>query len=150
RATERKTVKRSRSIGRSLGWLSIFSSSTALLAASLALLFFQLQEVKNSLLLRLETVSDLMAFNIAAAVDFNDAEAAKAMLDSFQTRPAVLAAGVVVNGRIFALYTRDHAPLTRSIDVQRTAAGHQFGTHDLTIYRPITSTGRQLGMLFIR
>ncbi|HXA17434.1 MAG TPA: ATP-binding protein [Thermoanaerobaculia bacterium] len=136
------------SIGRSLGWLSIFSSGTALLAASLALLFFQLQEVKSSLLLRLETVADLIAFNIAPAVDFNDVEAAKVMLGSLQTRPALLSAGVVVNGRIFAVYSRKGvAP--EGGDLRRVSAGHRFDDHELTVYRPISSQGRPLGTLFI-
>jgi signal transduction histidine kinase len=137
------------SIGRSLGWLSIFSSGTALLAASLALLFFQLQEVKSSQVLRLESVSDLIAFNLASAVDFNDAEAAKAMLGSLKTRPAVVSAGVVVNGRMFAVYGRKGATVPESGDLRTTSAGHRFDDHELTVYRPISSRGRPLGTLFI-
>src|SRR5258706_527117 len=137
------------SIGRSLGWLSIFSSGTALLAASLALLFFQLQEVKSSQVLRLETVADLIAFNIASAVDFNDAEAAKVMLGSLKTRPAVVSAGVVVNGRMFAVYSRMGATVPESGDLQTITAGHRFDEHELTAYRPISSGGRPLGTLFI-
>jgi signal transduction histidine kinase len=139
----------SSSIGRSLGWLSIFSSGTALLAASLALLFFQLQEVKSSLLLRLDTVADLIAFNIAPAVDFNDVEAAKGMLGSLKTRPALRSAGVVVNGRIFAVYSRNGVAVPESGDLQTTSAGHRFDDHVLTVYRPISSGGRPLGTLFI-
>jgi signal transduction histidine kinase len=139
----------SSSIGRNLGWLSIFSSSIALIAASLALLFFQLQEVKSSLVVRLETVAELIAFNIAAAVDFNDAEAAKTMLSSLKTRQAISSAGVVVNGRIFAFYSRDAAAAPRSEDLRTTSAGHRFGDRELTVYRPILSHGRPLGTLFI-
>jgi len=138
----------SRSIGRNLGWLSIFSSSIALLAASLALLFFQLEEVKSSLVVRLETVAELIAFNIAAAVDFNDAEAAKTLLESLKTRPQVLSAGVVVNGRIFAFYSRDgRAP--KSEDLRTTSKSHRFGAHEVAVYSPILSRGRRLGTLFI-
>jgi signal transduction histidine kinase len=137
------------SIGRRLGLLSVVSSGTAILAASLALLFFQLQEVRSNLLLRLETVADLIAFNIAAAVDFNDVEAAKTMLSSLGTRPAVLSAGVVVNGRMFALYSRRGAQVPEIGDLQTTSASHRFTNHELTVYRPISSDGRPLGMLFI-
>jgi signal transduction histidine kinase len=137
------------SIGRSLGWLSIFSSGTALLAASLALLFFQLQEVKSSLVVRLETVADLIAFNIASAVDFNDTEAARAMLGSLKTRPAVVSAGIVENGRIFAAYSRQGATVPEKSDLRTTSAGHRFDEHELTVYRPIVSEGRPLGTLFI-
>src|SRR5438128_7964841 len=94
----------SSSIGKKLAWLSVLSSGTALIAASLALLFFQLQEVRGSLLRRLETVADLIAFNSASAVDFNDTESANAELVSLKTRPEIVEARIVVNGRIFAAY----------------------------------------------
>src|SRR5712671_4929860 len=102
------------SIGRQLGWLSVVSSGAALLFASLALLFFQLQEVRSSSLLRLETVADLIAFNIASAVDFNDPQAATAMLTSLKARPELVSAGIAVNGRIFAAYARPGASLPES------------------------------------
>src|SRR5713101_5998296 len=92
------------SIGRQLRLLSILGSGTALLAASLVLLFFQLHEVRSSLLRRLGTVADLIAFNSAAAVDFNDAEAATTILGSLKTRPEIQSAGIAVNGRLFASY----------------------------------------------
>jgi len=139
----------SASIGRRLGWLSIFSSATALLAASVALLFFQLQEVKSSLVLRLETVADLIAFNVASAVDFNDAEAAKTMISSLKTRPAVVSAGIIVNGRMFATYRRKDVTASELGDLRIPPTGHRFGADELTVYRPVSSEGRPLGTLFI-
>jgi signal transduction histidine kinase len=138
------------SIGRSLGWLSIFSSSAALIAASLALLYFQLQEVKSNQVLRLETVGDLIAFNVASAVDFNDAEAAKIMISSLKTRPAVLSAGVIVNGRIFAVYRRKDVRGPETGERQGSSIGHWFGDDELTVSRPISAGGLPLGTLFIR
>ncbi|MEA2342993.1 MAG: hypothetical protein QOF63_1162, partial [Thermoanaerobaculia bacterium] len=137
------------SIGRQLGWLSVVSSGAALLAASLALLFFQLQEVRSSSLVRLETVADLIAFNIASAVDFNDPHAATTMLTSLKTRPAVVSAGIVVDGRIFAAYARPGASVPENGDLLMTSAGSRFKDQELTVYRPISSQGRPLGMLFI-
>lgn len=139
----------SASIGRRLGWLSIFSSATALLFASVALLFFQLQEVKSSLVLRLESVADLIAFNVASAVDFNDAEAAKVMLSAMKTRPSVISAGIIVNGRIFALYHRSGARAPGIGNPQTPLTGHQFGDDQLIVYRPISSEGRRLGTFFL-
>src|SRR6266481_4677002 len=139
----------SSSIGRRLGWLSVISSGAALLAASLALLFFQLQEVRGGLLRRLESVADLIAFNSAPAVDFNDAEAATSMLGSLKTRPEVVSAGIVVKGRVFAVYRHEHAKLPEGL-LQMATAGHRYTDHDLTVFRPISSEGRPLGMLFIQ
>ena len=137
------------SIGRQLGWLSAISSGAALLAASVALLFFQLQEVRSSSLLRLETVADLIAFNIASAVDFNDVQAATAMLGSLKTRTAVISAGVVVKGHVFAAYNRRGAKVLEGGDLLTKSAGYRFLDQELTVYRPIVSEGRRLGTLFI-
>jgi signal transduction histidine kinase len=139
----------SSSIGRKLGWLSVVSSGAALLAASVALLFFQLQEERSRMLRRLETIGDLIAFNSAAAVDFNDAEAANTMLRSLETRPDIVSAGIVVNGRMFAFYGEDLRSADRD-GLLRTTAGYQLTNDDLTVFRPISSHGRPLGTLFIR
>jgi len=139
----------SASIGRRLGWLSIFSSGTALLTASVALLFFQLQEVKSSQVRRLETIADLIAFNVAPAVDFNDAEAANVMISSLKTRPAVLSAGVIVNDRIFAVYHRPGATTPEVGGRQAPLTGYRFSNDALTVYRPVSSEGRRLGTFFI-
>ena len=137
------------SIGRQLRWLSILGSGTALLAASLALLSFQLHEVRGSLVRRLETVAELIAFNSAAAVDFNDAEAAATMLSSLKTRPEMISAGIVVKGHIFAVYRRRNAMLPDP-DLLHMRAGYRFTDHELIVVRPISSEGRLLGTLFIR
>jgi signal transduction histidine kinase len=139
----------SQSIGRRLGWLSVFSSGTALLAASVALLVFQLQEVKSNQVLRSETVADLIAFNVASAVDFGDTDAARTMISSLKTRKAVVSAGIVVNGRIFAAYSRKGATVPERGDLRTTVAGHRFSDDELTVYRPIVSEGRPLGTFFI-
>lgn len=139
----------SQSIGRRLGWLSVFSSGTALLAASVALLFFQLQEVKSNQVLRLESVADLIAFNVASAVDFGDSDAARTMLSALKTRPAVMSAGIVVSGRLFAAYGRKGATVPERGDLRTTVAIHRFSDDELTVYRPIASEGRPLGTFFI-
>jgi signal transduction histidine kinase len=140
----------SSSIGRKLAWLSVLSSGAALLAASLALLFFQLQEVRSGLLRRLETVADLVAFNSASAVDFNDAEAAKAILGSLKTRPEIVAAGIIVKDRFFAVYGGKRAGPPEHDHLLSLTTGYRFTDRDLTVVRPILSQGRLLGTLFIR
>jgi signal transduction histidine kinase len=143
-------MSRSLSIGSRLRLLSILTSGTALLAASLALLVFQLQEVRTDMLRRLETVADILAFNSAAAVDFNDADAATTMLAALKTRPGVLSAGIVARGNIFATYVREGAKLPEPALLQTASGGYRFTDRDLTVYRPVTSKGSALGTLFIQ
>jgi signal transduction histidine kinase len=132
--------------------VGIIGSGSALVAASLALLFFQLHEVRSGIVLRLGTVADLIAFNSASAVDFNDVESANTILGSLKLRPDVIAAGIVARGRIFALYRRpQNAPSESQLrDLLNTRAGYRFTDHDLTVFRPISSEGRLVGTLFIQ
>jgi signal transduction histidine kinase len=132
--------------------VGIIGSGTALIAASLALLFFQLHEVRSSLVRRLGGVADLIAFNSAPAVDFNDAESANAILGSLKTRPGVIAAGIVARGQIFALYRRPHDAPSKDdlLALPYTPGAYRFTNHDLTVFRPISSEGRLVGTLFIQ
>ncbi len=143
-------MARSLSIGSRLRLLSVLTSGTALLAASVALLFFQLQEVRTEMLRRLETVADIIAFNSAAAVDFNDADAATTMLAALKTRPGVVSAGIVARGNIFATYVRAGAKLPEAAALRPNSAGYRFTDQDLLVYRPVTSKGREFGTLFVQ
>ena len=136
----------SSSIGQKLARLSVVTSGAAVLAVSLALLFFQLQQERSAGLRRLESLADLFAFNCAAAVDFNDPEAATAMLNALKMRPEIESAGIVVNGRLFAHYGQP----TNVIGLAGERGGHRFTKGDLTVFRPISSSGRQLGTFYIR
>jgi len=139
----------SASIGRKLRWLSILSSGTAVLGVSVALLFFQLQHARTDLLRRLATLADLIALNSAAAVDFNDSDAATTMLGSLKVRPGIVGAAIVVDGHIFAMYRQRRArPLQR--DDLEPRNGYRFTGDDVTLFRPIVSEGRSLGTLLIR
>ncbi|HEV7488452.1 MAG TPA: ATP-binding protein [Thermoanaerobaculia bacterium] len=142
-------MARSSSIGRKLRWLSILSSGTAVLAVSVTLLFVQIQRARKDMVLRLGSVTELIALNSAVAVDFNDADAATALLSSLTTRPGVLTAAIVVNGRVFAIYRRADVSFPKGEDLQITN-GSRFTDHDVTVFRPIVSGGRSLGTLFIR
>jgi signal transduction histidine kinase len=138
------------SIGGKLRWLGIISSSSAVGVASLALLFFQLHYERDNMLRRLDAVADLIAFHSAAAVDFDDADAATATLAWLKTRPSVEFAGIVVNNRLFAQYGNMRMPPSEREEILRTKSGHRFTKQNLTVFRPISFRGRFLGTFFIR
>jgi signal transduction histidine kinase len=137
-------------IGQKLTRLSILSSVAALLAASVALLAYDLHEMRSRLVRQQGTVATIIALNSASAVDFNDPEAARTTLAPLKIRPSVVAAGIVVDGRLFSSYLRDQAkfpPIPTSFE---NAAGHRFTDDHLTVFHPIVSDGRRLGTLFIQ
>ena len=146
-----KTVSRSPSIGGWLRRLSLASSASALLAASLALLFVQVREQRNGIVRRYGTVADLLAFNVRAAVDFEDPESARRTLSSLAARREVSSAGIVVGERMFAAYSRKGPAEAVTIPAAlSTAPGHRLGDRMVTIWRPILARGRPLGILYVQ
>ena len=136
-------------IGRKLTWLSILSSGSALLAASLALFYFDLQHVRQELLVRMQTIGSIVAFNSASAVDFDDADAARTMLAALRTRPSIISAAIYVRGQLFASYARENeAPPPFS--ATQPLNGYRFTRDDLTVFVPIAAARRQLGTLVLR
>lgn len=138
------------SIGRKLTWLSTLSSAAALLAASLALIFYDRHDARRAMIQRLQTISAVIAFNSAAALDFNDADAAQGVLASLRTRPNVVSAGIFVDGKLFARYLRDTKQPGMTPPVLENERGHRFTDQYLFVFQPITSEARTLGTLYLQ
>jgi signal transduction histidine kinase len=138
------------SIGRKITWLSTLSSAAGLLVASLALIFYDLHDARLAMIQRLQTISAMLAFNSASALDFNDADAAGAVLASLKTRPSVVAAGILVNRKLFAKYLRDGKQPPAMANVLDSYGGYRFTGDYLFVFQPITLEARALGTLYVQ
>ena len=138
------------SIGRKLTMLSALSSAGGLLAASLALMFYDLHDAKRAMTQRLQTISGMVAYNSVSAVDFNDPDAAQNVLESLKTRPSVVTAGILVNGKLFASYRRDDSSQPQPLPAAIGAHGYHFTDDHLFVSQPITSEARHLGTLYLQ
>ncbi len=142
-------MRGSPSIGRKLTWITALSSATALLAAGLALVLYDLYEVRRALVARVRTVGDFVSISTSSALDFNDRDTATAMLSALKAEPAVVSAGILVDGTYFATYGRDGAPppVDRLPSIRE---GQAFTDRHLFVFQPITLQGRPLGTLMIQ
>jgi signal transduction histidine kinase len=142
-------MRGSPSIGRKLTWVTALSSATALLAAGLALVLYDLYEVRRALVARVRTVGDFVSISTSSALDFNDRDTATAMLSALKAEPAVVSAGILVDGTYFATYGRDGAP--PPVDrLPSMREGQAFTDRHLFVFQPITLQGRSLGTLMIQ
>jgi signal transduction histidine kinase len=143
-------MPRAAPIGAKLRWLSIISSATALIAASLVLLFVQVAELREGIVRRYATVADLLAFNLRAAVDFDDPDSARATLASLATRPEVVSAGIVVRGELFAAYDPAGASRMKLPEAIPETPAHVMTDYAVTTFRPITARGQTIGVLYVQ
>jgi signal transduction histidine kinase len=105
---------RSSTIGEKLSRISILSSITALVSASLAFLAYDQHSFRQSMTRRIQTDAQIIAFNSISPLLFDDAEAATATLGGLRADPAVAAAAIRAEGSPagappFATYAREGA-----------------------------------------
>lgn len=100
----------SSSIRYKLVAIVILTTLVALLVSSAAIVWYDLNEYRESYIRDLSTQTELLGAATAAALDFNDAEVAEEGLSVLRFRPRVIAAAVYdARGKLFASYVREGA-----------------------------------------
>jgi len=96
-------------VRRKLTSISVISSMTALVSASLVFLVYDATTFRERLQSRLGTEAQILSFNAVTPLLFNDSEAATATLAGLQAEKAVTAGAIFRAGesRPFAAYPRD-------------------------------------------
>jgi hypothetical protein len=147
RAFEGLTVR------RKLTSISVISSMTALISASIAFLVYDATTFRERVASRLGTEAQIISFNAVTPLLFNDSEAAATTLGGLQAERAVMAAGIfrLGEGSPFAVYARDttsraslHAPREDSEADTLFESGH------LTIQRAVQFDGKAIGHIVVR
>jgi signal transduction histidine kinase len=137
-------------IGRKLTSISVLSSVTALLSASVAFLAYDLHTFRQSLTRRIATEAEIIGFNSASPILFKDAEAATAILNGLKAEPSVLGASILdLGGTRLASYSRDGASMPPEAPAGLPLASQQFGDQGLLVSVPIQFEGRPIGRLLI-
>jgi signal transduction histidine kinase len=142
-----------RTIGQKLTSISILSSVTALVSASIAFLVYDVHSFRESMVRRILSEAQIVSFNSVSPLLFNDADAATATLGGLRGEPAVAAAVIFgQNGdRPLATYTRDAGSAAPVIAVPvGFTAGHLFMSDQLLVSEPIQFEKKTVGKLLIR
>jgi signal transduction histidine kinase/CheY-like chemotaxis protein/HAMP domain-containing protein len=137
-------------IQRKLTLLIMLTSVTALLAAVTAFVLFDRQTSRRAEAARLQTLARITEPTAATALLFRDRQAARAILETLQGEPEIVAAAFYdADGRLFVKYHRLEVP-QGGIPPQSPPPGHRFVDGSLELTVDIEAGSRQVGRLFLR
>jgi signal transduction histidine kinase/CheY-like chemotaxis protein len=141
---------RGASIKQKLTWIIMFTSSVALLVASLFFFTNDVVAIRQAKVVELSSLGDIIGANCASAVLFKDENAAAQTLATLEARPGVTAAAIYTpNGQLFARYLRPGIDRA-TIPLAAQKVGHRFIPGHLVLVRSINFQGEALGTTYIR
>src|SRR5688500_14088504 len=121
-------------IRRKLALISIATSTAALLVACAAFVTYEHIAIRTTITRSVAISAQMIAFNSAAALSFDDARSAEQTLKALSAQPHIMAACVYdAQGGVFAIYRRDE-----SIVPQWPAPrddSHEFTKDSLQLFR---------------
>jgi signal transduction histidine kinase/CheY-like chemotaxis protein len=136
-------------IRRQLMKVVLFTSVVVILLTCGIFVTYQVVTFKKSVARDLDILSDAIARNSTAALAFDNADDARAVLAAFSADPHIVAAALYDSaGLLFATFPRNIAPAQLPAHVQ--ASGIRFEARHVLGFRPVELDGKQLGTLFVK
>ena len=127
----------------------IFISSGAVLAlTTTAFCAYEFLTFRQSSIQQLQILSRAIASNSTAALAFDNADDASAVLAAFKADPHIVAAALYdAQGKAFATYPQGLA--AARFPVRPGVPGYTFGRTELVGFQPVAEGSRRLGTLFV-
>lgn len=136
-------------IRRQLIRIILLTSAAVLVLTASAFLAYELLTFRQSTQQQVRTLSEAIAVNSSAALAFDNADDAQAILAAFEADPHIVAAALYdQSGQLFATY-----PASAGADVlpaELAEEGYRFVDAHLIGFQPVFQNERQLGTLFVR
>ncbi|SDD10343.1 Signal transduction histidine kinase [Massilia sp. PDC64] len=128
--------------------MAVSTTFVALLAASVAMLLFDLRAFQRYWTDDLMTQADIMARVTAPALTFNDEESARLNLAVLRVRPQILAAAIYTSdGTRFATYA---AAPNQPIPARPAPSGYRIEGGEVAVFRNIVENGEMVGTVYLR
>jgi signal transduction histidine kinase/ActR/RegA family two-component response regulator len=128
--------------------MAVCTTLAALLAASVAMLLFDLRAFQRYWTDDLMTQADIMARVTAPALTFNDEETARQNLAVLRVRPQILAAAIYTSdGTRFATYA---AAPNQTIPARPAPSGYRIEGGEVAVFRSIVENGEMVGTVYLR
>jgi signal transduction histidine kinase/ActR/RegA family two-component response regulator len=146
------SMRDSGSVRRKLILMAVSTTLAALVAASVAMLLFDLRAFQRYWTDDLMTQADIMARVTAPALAFNDNETARQNLAVLRVRPQILAAAIYTSaGTRFAGYVALGAsgPAVQ-LPLRPQASGYRIEGGELVVFRNIVENGEMVGTVYLR
>ena len=143
---------RNMSIQWKLLWVSMLASGATLLLIGTAFVLYDRMTFREVMVRQLAAQADIIGFNSASPLLFDDPDAAAETLAALRAEPRIIAAGIYrVDGQRFATYDRQPPAGATMLPAQLGALrdGHRFEHEHLVLFRPIVGGGQTLGTVYI-
>ncbi len=136
-------------IRRTLMRMIFISSGAVLAVTTTAFCAYELLTFRQSSVQQLQILSQAIASNSTAALAFDNADDASAVLAAFKADPHIVAAALYdAQGKAFATYP--HGLAAASFPVRPGTPGYTFGRTELIGFQPVAEGSRRLGTLFVK
>ncbi|PTX91068.1 CHASE sensor domain-containing protein [Opitutus sp. ER46] len=136
-------------IRRKLALIDMATTAAAVLLACGILIFYEQFTFRKTMVHDLSITAQMIATNTASALSFDDALAAREILQALTAQPHIMAACVFTpGGRVFAEYQRRRTA-TPDWPAPKTA-GATFDDASLRLFHPITLGGEVIGTLYVQ
>ena len=131
--------------------MSLSASLGALLMASAAFMTYDFITYRTSLIQNLSTLAEIISFNTASAVVFNDSSAAVKSLGSLKARPSILSAGIYAsNAQAFASWHRyKNASTSLPVLSAHQEESYRFERGSLVLLHPMILDYAPIGTVYI-
>ena len=141
---------RNLSITRKLTLLAMFTSGIAVVLSSASFLIYDLVTFRSLLSQDLMTEAEIVSYNSAAALAFNDKASANVQLSALTAKPDLVAAVLYgTDGEIVARYFRAGEP-TPELPAPVAGKSHRFTGQYIEVFSDVSLGGERLGTLFLR
>jgi signal transduction histidine kinase/ActR/RegA family two-component response regulator len=141
---------RNLSITRKLTLLAMLTSGIAVVLSSASFLIYDLVTFRNLLTQDLMTEAEIVSYNSAAALAFNDQASANVQLSALTAKPDLVAAVLYgTDGDIVARYIRAGEP-TPELPAPVAGKSHRFTGQYIEVFSDVSLRGERLGTLFLR
>jgi signal transduction histidine kinase len=138
------------SITRKLTLIIMASSATALLLTGLGLIVYDVVTFQRAMAANLSSIAAVVGSNTAAAVVFQDVEAARESLRALRARHSIVSAfAYKKDGTPFAGYVRDRATAAPST-VPAGFSGERFTSDSVEVFEPIRLGAEVVGAIAIK
>jgi signal transduction histidine kinase/CheY-like chemotaxis protein len=138
------------SIKRKLTLLGMFTSGIAVVLSSASFLIYDLATFRTLLGQDLMTEAEIVAYNSAAALAFDDEASANVQLSSLTAKSDLVAAVLYrTDGRTFAHYYRDDG-LPPALPAPVEGKQARFTGNSIEVFYDVSLRGERLGTLFLQ
>lgn len=138
------------SIKRKLMLITMGVSTVALLLISAGLAAYEVVTFRQSMIGDLRGLAELIGNQSTAALNFDDADNAKEILNALRTRPHIVSAGIYKGAKLFTSYSRSSA--VHETPPQRPEPdGFRFEPEHLVVFRRVVDKGGEtVGAIYLK